>query len=184
MTKIKKIEFHFTEILKELGLDINRDGIKDSPARIAKSWVNELFSGLDEENFPNCKTFENDFNFNQPLIYKDITVNSMCEHHFLPFFGSVNIVYIPKKKIIGLSKFNRIVDFYSKKPQLQERLTVEIFEKLSQILETEDIIVSLKCLHMCVKMRGINHDNSFLITNKVGGVFLEKENIPSNSLHI
>lgn len=180
--KILKTEGYFKKIFEILGLDLKSDGLKESPNRIAKTWINEIFKGLDDKNFPECKTFKNDFNLEEPVLYKNISVYSMCEHHFLPFFGHANIVYKPNKKILGLSKFNRIVDFYSRKPQLQERLTSEIFFKLKDILETEDLAISIKCIHMCVKMRGIQDENSLLITNSIGGLFKEKNKIPDNFL--
>ena len=167
-----KIEENFKDIITSLGLNINNISIKDTPKRIAKMYCTELFYGLDKKNFPKCTVFPNDKKYDEMVLLNNIKVYSFCEHHFLPFIGTAKVAYIPKDFIIGLSKINRIVDFFARKPQVQERLTVEIFEKLKHILKTDDIGVSITADHFCVKIRGCS-DNSITTTNKFGGVFFD-----------
>lgn len=156
--KLKKLEHHFTEILKILGLDLNNDSIKDTPKRIAKMYVKEIFFGLDEKNFPSLRFFDDISSEDKRMILtKDIPINSICEHHFLPMIGKAHVAYIPNKKIIGLSKINRIVNYLSKRPQLQERLTSEIATSLSESLSTEDVAVYTSLKHLCITMRGTEH---------------------------
>jgi len=171
MNKKEKIQEHFTKIMKLLGLDLTEDSLKGTPHRLAKLYVDEIFSGLDSANFPKIMTIENKFAIDEMITVEDIIVNSTCEHHFLPFFGTAKISYIPKDKIIGLSKINRLVEYYSKRPQVQERLTKDIMEQLKLSLETSDIAVSIKATHTCVKTRGIKDGLSFTKTTMLSGSF-------------
>ncbi|MCK9481085.1 MAG: GTP cyclohydrolase I FolE [Bacteroidia bacterium] len=158
--KIEQIEFHFGKIMRILGLDLTDDSLKDTPLRVAKMYVKELFSGLNPDNMPSVKLFENKGEYNNMLVEKDITLFSTCEHHFVPIIGKAHVAYIPKDKVIGLSKINRIVQFYAKRPQLQERMTTQIADALKKILQTEDVGVVIEADHLCVQSRGINDTNS------------------------
>lgn len=156
-------------LVKSLGLDMEDDSIKDTPKRIAKMYAKELFVGMDYRNFPKCTTIENKMGYDEMVTVK-CSVMSLCEHHFVPFMGTAHIAYIPKTKVIGLSKFNRVTDFFARRPQVQERLTEQVFAALSFILETEDVAVVIKAEHLCVKLRGVQ-DDSNTITSKLGGKF-------------
>ena len=169
--KIEKIEHHFREILTTLGMDLNDDSLNKTPYRVAKMYVKEIFSGLDPKNKPKVSLFENKFGYNQMLVEKDINVNSQCEHHLVPIFGKAHVAYIANGEVIGLSKINRIVDYYCKRPQVQERLTRQIAEELKQVLKTEDVAVVLDAKHMCVSSRGIKDVNSSTITAAISGQF-------------
>lgn len=169
--KQKHIEFHFSEIMKALSLDLTDDSLIETPRRVAKMYVNEIFWGLDYEKFPKCTTVQNKMKYDEMVLVRDINVQSNCEHHFVIIDGLCDIAYIPNEKVLGLSKLNRIVEFFSKRPQIQERLTEQIFYALSCILETENIAVKIKANHFCVKSRGIQDSNSYTITSKIGGVF-------------
>ncbi|OUU01560.1 MAG: GTP cyclohydrolase I FolE [Bacteroidetes bacterium MED-G17] len=169
--KIEKIEHHFREILTTLGMDLNDDSLNKTPYRVAKMYVKEIFSGLDPNNKPKVSLFENKFGYNQMLVEKDINVNSQCEHHLVPIFGKAHVAYIANGEVIGLSKINRIVDYYCKRPQVQERLTRQIAEELKQVLKTEDVAVVLDAKHMCVSSRGIKDVNSSTITAAISGQF-------------
>lgn len=158
-------------IMEALQLNMEDDSLKDTPKRIAKMYCQELFTGLDYANFPKCTTVENKMRYDEMLSVKDIAVKSFCEHHFLPFIGTAAIGYIPNKKVLGLSKFNRIVDFFSRRPQIQERLTEQIAAALSNILGTTDIAVVIKADHFCVKLRGVEDDCSSTISSKMSGRF-------------
>jgi len=170
--KEEKIALHFAEIMKELGLDLSNPSLIDSPKRVAKMYVREIFKGLDENNFPKIMTQPNEFNYNEMIIQKNITVRSMCEHHFVPFIGFAHVAYIPNGKLIGISKLNRIVDFYSSRPQVQEKLTHQIISKLKNILGTEDVAVVLDCEHFCIRLRGIKDEESILRTSSLSGKFM------------
>jgi len=172
--KIESISYHFSEIMKILGLDLNNDSLKDTSKRVAKMYVNEIFYGLNKENKPTFKLFNNKFNYHDMVVIKDIQVRSMCEHHFLPFIGTASIAYFPNKKLLGLSKINRIVDFFARRPQLQERLTINIKEELSRILQTDDIMVFIKAKHFCVIFRGIKDVSSETVTVAFGGKFKQQ----------
>jgi GTP cyclohydrolase I len=152
-SKIQLIERHFSEIMSIMGLDLSDDSLKDTPHRVAKMFVKEVFSGLNPENKPKVKLFKNKFNYNQMLIEKDIKLNSYCEHHFVPIIGKVHVAYISNGHVIGLSKINRIVEYYAKRPQLQERLTQQIADELKNVLNTEDVAVVIEATHMCVTIR-------------------------------
>ncbi len=169
--KIEKIEHHFREILTTLGMDLNDDSLNKTPYRVAKMYVKEIFSGLDPNNKPKVSLFENKFGYNKMLVEKDINVNSQCEHHLVPIFGKAHVAYIANGEVIGLSKINRIVDYYCKRPQVQERLTRQIAEELKQVLKTEDVAVVLDAKHMCVSSRGIKDVNSSTITAAISGQF-------------
>lgn len=173
-TKIELISKHFEEIMNILGLDLTNDSLKGTPGRVAKMFVKEIFSGLNPGNKPKVKLFENKFNYNQMLIEKNIRVNSYCEHHFVPITGKAHVAYISNGKVIGLSKINRLVNYYSKRPQLQERLNEQIAEELKKSLETEDVAVIIEATHMCVTMRGIKDENSTTITSSYHGKFLDR----------
>lgn len=163
-------ECHHT-VMTNLGLDLQDDSLRDTPSRVAKMYCNEVFTGLDYDNFPKCTTVENKMHYDEVVAVKGISVMSMCEHHFLPFVGTAKIAYIPKDKVLGLSKFNRVTDFFSRRPQVQERLTAQIFLALQAILDTEDVAIVINADHYCVKLRGVQDANSNTTTSKMGGKF-------------
>ena len=169
--KIKTIENHFRIILDELGLDLNDDSLKGTAYRVAKMYVNEIFGGLDPKNKPKISLFENKYNYNKMLIEKNINLNTTCEHHFLPIIGIAHIAYISSGKVIGLSKLNRIVKYYSDRPQVQERLTTQIYNELISVLDTENVMVVIDAKHLCVTSRGIKDDSCSTITEMYGGDF-------------
>jgi GTP cyclohydrolase I len=175
-SKIELIERHFSEIMNILGLDLTDDSLRDTPGRVAKMFVKEIFSGLNPKNKPEVRLFKNKFKYNQMLVEKDIRVNSYCEHHFVPIIGKAHVAYISNGYVIGLSKINRIVDYYAKRPQLQERLTEQIAGELKRILGTEDVAVIIEAAHMCVSIRGIKDDHSSTTTSSFHGRFADKEN--------
>lgn len=172
--KIENIQKYFALIMEELGLDLSDDSLKGTPYRVAKMYVQEIFSGLNPANKPKISVFENKYNYNKMLVEKDISFASSCEHHFLPIVGKAHIGYISNGKVIGLSKLNRIVDYYARRPQVQERMTVQIYNELKEILDTEDIIVVMEGVHMCVSTRGINDKTSKTTTLEYGGKFLNQ----------
>ena len=174
-SKIDLIERHFAEIMNILGLDLSDDSLKGTPHRVAKMFVKEVFSGLNPDNKPQIKLFENKFNYNQMLVEKDIKLNSYCEHHFVPIIGKVHIGYISNGSVIGLSKINRIVKYYAKRPQLQERLTQQIANELKKVLNTEDVAVVIEATHMCVTMRGVEDENSNTTSSSFHGRFLNND---------
>ena len=171
--KIEIIQGHFNEIMKTLGLNLNDDSLNGTPYRVAKMYVNELFSGLNPNSKPSISVFDNKYKYNKLLVEKNITFSSSCEHHFLPIVGKAHIGYISSGKVIGLSKLNRIVDYYAKRPQVQERATIQIFNELKAALSTEDIIVVIDAEHLCVSTRGIKDRSSSTITMEHGGKFNE-----------
>ena len=173
--KIEKIAYHFKKIMQTLDLNMEDASIKDTPLRVAKMYVDEVFRGLDINNFPQVSFFDKDYGYDEMVVVNDITLFSYCEHHFVPFMGKVHVGYYPHKKVIGLSKLNRIVEFLSKKPQVQERLTVEIARKLSELLETEHIAVYIEANHLCVASRGIKDTNSVTKTSCYLGKFGNEE---------
>lgn len=172
--KIKKIEFHFAEIMETLGLDLTDDSLKGTPQRVAKMYVKEIFNGLNPANKPKVALFDNKYKYNQMLVEKDITFYSNCEHHFVPIFGKAHIAYISGGKVIGLSKLNRIVQYFAKRPQVQERLTVQIAHELQSVLETKDIAVIIDAKHLCVSSRGVQDINSATVSSFYGGKFEEE----------
>lgn len=169
--KIDNIERHFKEIMEELGLDLTDDSLKGTPYRVAKMYVKELFHGLNPENKPSLSVFDNKYQYNKMLVEKDITFSSACEHHFLPIVGKAHIAYISSGKVIGLSKINRIVEYYGKRPQVQERMTLQIFKEMKEALQTDDVIVVVEAEHMCVSTRGVNDKTSRTTTLEYGGKF-------------
>lgn len=172
--KIELIEKNFREIMHILGLDLNDESLKDTPGRVAKMYVKEVFSGLNPENKPKTTVFNNNFKFKEMLVEKDITIYSYCEHHFVPIFGKAHIAYFPNGHVIGLSKLNRIAQYYAKRPQVQERLTIQIANELKETLGSEDVAVIIDANHMCVASRGVNDVNSSTITSSFHGKFLNE----------
>ncbi len=181
--KIEKIEKHFFHIMKVLGLDMNDDSLQKTPHRVASMFIKETFSGLNPKNIPKSSTFENKYKYNQMLIEKNITLYSTCEHHFLPIIGKAHVGYISNGKVLGLSKINRIVDFYAKRPQVQERLTVQIVEYLKKILSTDNVACVIEAKHLCVNSRGIKDIDSSTITTELVGDFKNNSDIRSEFLH-
>lgn len=172
--KIKNIQLHFKAIMDELGLDLSDDSLSGTPYRFAKMYVKELFYGLNPKNKPKLSVFENKYGYKKMLVEQNITIDSSCEHHFLPIVGEAHIAYIPKDKVIGLSKINRLVDYYAHRPQVQERLSMQILRDLQNVLETDDVIVMVSAKHLCVSSRGIKDKNSFTTTLEYGGCFSKK----------
>jgi GTP cyclohydrolase I len=173
--KTELIADHFRSIMEILGLDLSDDSLKGTPARVAKMYVREIFSGLNPANKPEVTLFDNKYRYNQMLVEKDITVFSNCEHHFVPIYGKAHVAYISSGKVIGLSKLNRIVRYFCRRPQVQERLTVQIANELKQVLETDDVAVLIDARHMCVSMRGIEDQASSTITSSYSGKFDNEE---------
>jgi GTP cyclohydrolase IA len=171
--KIAKIEAHFRGIMETLGMDLTDDSLKGTPRRVAKMYVQEIFSGLDPANKPKITLFENKYKYNEMLVERDISFYSSCEHHFVPIFGKAHVAYIAGEQVIGLSKLNRIVQYFAKRPQVQERLTVQIGTELSKILGTENVAVLLDAKHLCVSSRGVKDDSSTTLTAYYGGKFKE-----------
>lgn len=169
--KIQTIQFHFAAIMKTLGLDLTDDSLRDTPKRIAKMYVNEVFGGLSAANFPKMTVIENKMQYDQMVCVQNIEVMSMCEHHFQPIDGFATVAYIPKKKVIGLSKINRIVEYFARRPQVQERLTKQIADCLQFVLETEDIAVHINARHYCVIARGVQDSHSSTTTTDLRGDF-------------
>lgn len=179
--KKEKIALLFEEIMNTMGLDLTDDSLKGTPKRVAKMYIEEIFSGLNPKNKPKVALFDNKYQYNQMLVEKNITFYSNCEHHFVPIIGKAHIAYISSGKVIGLSKLNRIVEYYAKRPQVQERLTNQIANELKTILETEDIAVIIDAKHLCVSSRGIKDDTSATVTSYYGGAFNNASKI--NELH-
>lgn len=169
--KLEIIEYHFTQIMRALGLDLHDDSLKGTPKRVAKMYVKEIFRGLNPKNKPEISLFENKYRYNKMLVEKDITLYSNCEHHFVPIIGKVHVAYIPHDKVIGLSKINRLVQYYGKRPQVQERLTIQISEALKEALQHEDVAVYIEADHLCVASRGIMDTNSGTVTACYSGQF-------------
>jgi len=169
--KIDHIEAHFTHIMRILGLDLSDDSLIETPKRVAKMYVNEIFWGLDYEAFPKCTTVDNKMHYNEMVVERNVSVQSNCEHHFVVIDGLATVAYVPKQKVLGLSKINRIVEYFSKRPQIQERLTEQIFHTLQFILETEDVAVMIDAQHYCVKSRGVEDTGSSTVTSRLGGGF-------------
>lgn len=169
--KIEVITGHMTQILTTLGMDLSNDSLQDSPRRIAKMYVQELFKGLSPKNFPKLTVIENDMSYDQMIIIKDVKIHSTCEHHFVTIDGRATIAYIPKNRVIGLSKINRIADYFSRRPQVQERLTKQIADCLVEVLDTEHVAVHINAKHYCVISRGIQDTNSTTVTTDLRGDF-------------
>ncbi|WP_291091488.1 GTP cyclohydrolase I FolE [Empedobacter sp. UBA7494] len=175
--KVEKIEADFRNIMETLGLDLTDDSLKGTPKRVAKMFVKEIFGGLLPERKPGMSTFENKYNYNQMLVEKDIVVYSTCEHHFLPIVGRAHVGYISKGKVIGLSKMNRIVEYYAKRPQVQERLTMQIVKAMQEALGTDDVACIIDAKHLCVNSRGIKDIESSTVTAEYGGAFKDNEQL-------
>jgi len=169
--KIQKIEDNFDEIVATLGLDSKDDSIKDTPKRVAKMYVNEIFWGLDYASFPKITVVENKMQYNEMIVEKGISVQSFCEHHFVNIDGLATVAYIPKNKVLGISKMNRIVEYFSRRPQIQERLTEQIYHALSFILDTENVALTIDAKHFCVKSRGVEDTECSTVTSRLGGSF-------------
>lgn len=173
--KINIIEDHFSQIMQALGLDLTDESLSGTPHRVAKMYVKEIFHGLNPENKPVARKFGNKYQYSDMVVEKNINVTSFCEHHFLPFLGKAHVAYISSGKVIGLSKINRIVDYYSRRPQVQERLTLQIADVLQQSLESEDIAVFIESKHLCVSTRGIQDRESSTVTAEYRGAFKEEK---------
>ncbi len=171
--KITKIAGHFREIMQTLGLDLQDDSLEQTPKRVAKMYVREIFSGLDPHNFPSITSIENKLDYNEMVTVKDVSMISVCEHHFVTIDGRATISYIPKARVIGLSKINRIAKFFSRRPQVQERLTKQIADCLCQVLETDDVAVYIAAKHYCVIQRGVEDAASETVTSDLRGAFRE-----------
>jgi len=169
--KIDIIEAKFTDIMNALGLDLSDDSLIETPKRVAKMMVGEIFWGLDYEAFPKCTTVDNKMRYNEMVVERNVNVQSNCEHHFVVIDGLATVAYVPKQKVLGLSKINRIVEYFSKRPQIQERLTEQIFHTLQFILDTEDVAVMIDAQHYCVKSRGVEDTGSSTVTCRLGGGF-------------
>jgi GTP cyclohydrolase I len=172
--KIKIIEKDVLNILQTLGMDLTDDSLKGTPSRVAKMFVNEIFGGLKPENLPKSSTFENKYNYQEMLVEKNITVYSTCEHHLLPIVGKAHVAYFSNGTVIGLSKMNRIVEYFSKRPQVQERLTIQIVRALQEALKTENVACVIDAKHLCVNSRGIKDIDSSTVTAEFGGKFKDK----------
>ena len=173
--KKQKISFHFRKIMETLGLDLTDDSLNGTPDRVAKMFVDEIFYGLDPKNKPEATLFDNKFGYREMLVERDIKVHSYCEHHFVPILGKAHVAYISSGKVIGLSKINRIVDYYARRPQVQERLTLQIAEELKKVLDTEDVAVMIDSEHMCVITRGVHDVDSSTVTSSYHGKFKNNE---------
>jgi len=174
-TKIQVIQEHFEKIMDTLGLDLQDDSLKGTPKRVAKMFVQEIFGGLHPDRKPSASTFENKYQYGEMLVEKNIVVYSTCEHHFLPIVGRAHVAYISKGRVIGLSKMNRIVDYYAKRPQVQERMTKQIVAALQEALGTDDVACVIDAKHLCVNSRGIRDIESSTVTAEFGGAFKEEE---------
>ena len=173
--KIAAIAPHFKAIMEILGMDLRDDSLRGTPLRVAKMYVKELFQGLNPANMPSMTLFENKFQYNEMLVEKNINFYTNCEHHFVPFFGKAHVAYISSGKVIGLSKLNRLVEYFSKRPQVQERLTMQIGKALQTVLQTQDVAVMMDAKHLCVSSRGVKDDSSNTITSFFGGKFQEEQ---------
>tara|TARA_B110000211_G_scaffold230698_1_gene290662 strand:- start:607 stop:1287 length:681 start_codon:yes stop_codon:yes gene_type:complete len=173
--KINIIQEHVKTILETLGMDLTDDSLKGTPLRVAKMYVNETFSGLHPDKKPKASTFKNSYKYGEMLVEKNITLYSTCEHHLLPIVGKAHGAYVSKGTVVGLSKMNRIVDYYAKRPQVQERLTLQIVQELQAILGTKDVACVIDAKHLCVNSRGISDTASSTVTSEFGGIFSSEE---------
>ena len=169
--KIAQIEDKFRDIMNIMGLDLTDDSLQGTPHRVSKMYIKEIFSGLNPENKPAIKLFENKYQYKEMLVERNITFYSNCEHHFVPIIGKAHVAYISNGKVIGLSKLNRIVQFFAKRPQVQERLTIQIAEELKRVMETEDVAILIDAVHLCVSSRGVQDFNSATVTSSYSGAF-------------
>ncbi|MBL6610906.1 MAG: GTP cyclohydrolase I FolE [Flavobacteriaceae bacterium] len=175
--KIERITKSVRDILETLGMDLTDDSLKGTPKRVAKAYVNELFSGLNPRNKPSSSTFENKYQYGEMLVEKNITLYSTCEHHLLPIVGKAHVAYVSSGRVVGLSKMNRIVEYYANRPQVQERLTMQVVQELQQILNTQDVACIIDAKHLCVNSRGIKDIASSTVTAEYQGVFKTDENL-------
>ncbi len=182
--KIDIIEKKFRDIMETLGLDLSDDSLIETPKRVAKMYVGEIFWSLDYEAFPKCTTVDNKMKYDEMVVERDVNVQSNCEHHFVVIDGLATVAYIPKQKVLGLSKINRIVEYFSKRPQIQERLTEQVFHALQYILETDNIGVVIHAQHFCVKSRGVEDSGSSTVTSKLGGVFKSDPNVRTEFMRL
>lgn len=173
--KVKRIQDSVRDILNTLGMDLEDDSLKGTPKRVAKAFVNEIFGGLNPNNKPKLSTFDNNYKYGEMLVEKNITVYSTCEHHLLPIVGRAHVAYISNGNVIGLSKMNRIVDYYAKRPQVQERLTMQVVQALQEALGTKDVACVIDAKHLCVNSRGVRDIESSTVTSEFGGKFKEQE---------
>lgn len=174
LEKVEQIAAHFAEIMEILGLDLRDDSLRGTPQRVAKMYVQEIFRGLNPANKPTITTFENTYGYHRLVIERNIPLQSTCEHHFQPIFGVIHIGYIPNGKVVGLSKLNRIADYYARRPQVQERLTMQIAEELKRAMRTDNVAVYIDAKHMCVQARGVEHHGASTITAEYSGKFLNE----------
>ena len=172
--KISIIQKNVKEILITLGMDMTDDSLKGTPKRVAKAYVKELFGGLNPKNLPTSSTFDNKYQYGEMLVEKNITVFSTCEHHLLPIYGKAHVAYFAQDRVVGLSKMNRIVDYYARRPQVQERLNIQVVRALQKILKTDDVACIIDAKHMCVNSRGIRHVDCSTVTGEFGGKFKDK----------
>lgn len=182
--QIEEIEKRFADIMHILGLDLFDDSLMETPKRVAKMYVNEIFWGLDYDAFPKCTTVENKMAYDEMVVERNVSVQSNCEHHFVIIDGLATVGYIPNKKVLGLSKINRIVEYFSKRPQIQERLTEQIYHALQYILGTDDIAVVIHAQHFCVKSRGVEDTGSTTITSKLGGCFKTEPQVRAEFMNL
>jgi len=182
--KIAEIEKSFNHIMQVLGLDLSDDSLIETPKRVAKMYVNEIFWGLDYEAFPKCTTVDNKMKYDEMVIERNVNVQSNCEHHFVVIDGLATVAYIPNEKVLGLSKINRVVEYFSKRPQIQERLTEQIYHALQYILETDNIAVVIDAQHYCVKSRGVEDTGSSTVTSKLGGCFKTDDRVRAEFMSI
>lgn len=182
--RIEIIEKKFADIMECLGLDLSDDSLEETPKRVAKMYVNEIFWGLDPEAFPKCTAVDNKMKYDEMVVEKDINVQSNCEHHFVVIDGLATVAYIPNDKVLGLSKMNRIVEYFSKRPQIQERLAEQIFHALCYILDTENVAVVIHAKHYCVRSRGVEDTGSHTVTSKLGGAFREDPAVRAEFLNL
>ncbi|MET4106604.1 GTP cyclohydrolase I FolE [Hymenobacter sp. UYP22] len=173
--KVTAIAGHFEQIMHLLGLDLTDDSLSGTPRRVAKMYVHEWFKGLDPKHRPEVRLFENRYHYQNMLVERDITVFSCCEHHFVPIIGKAHVAYLPGENVVGLSKLNRVVQYFARRPQVQERLTRQIAEELKTTLGTENVAVLIEADHLCVMSRGVNDTNSSTITAEYGGAFGQNE---------
>ena len=181
--QLEVVEHHFKEILLALGMDLKDDSIEKTPARVAKMYINELFTGLNPKSFPKITVQENKFSYNQMLIEINIDILSFCEHHFQPIVGKAHIAYIPSDKVLGLSKLNRVASHFARRPQVQERLTEQIHKCLQEVLDCENVAVVIDAEHFCVKMRGVEQQNCVTRTSALGGSFMDDTDCRNEFFH-
>ena len=182
--KIERISDHFAEIMHLLGLDLRDDSLRGTPRRVAKMYVNEIFRGLNPANKPAVTTFENKYQYRRLVVERNIPLQSTCEHHFQPIFGVAHVAYIPNGRVVGLSKLNRIVDFFARRPQVQERLTMQIAESLMEALKPLGVAVVIEALHLCMAMRGVEKSNSSTVTSAMLGSFRNSDRVRSEFLSL